>query len=77
MKRSDIVRALRDPEFRARLSEAERAHLPAHPSGLIELNESELTEALGGYLGGQDPLTFTVQSGTSIRSSSCRDYCCA
>lgn len=76
MKRSDVVRALRDPEVRARLSEEERAQLPAHPSGVIELNESELTEAFGGYAG-QDPLTFTVQSGTSIRSSSCRDYCCA
>ncbi len=74
MKKSDIIRALRDPEFRASLSDADRALLPAHPSGPIELNEAELSEALG--LGIILP-TQTLQAGTSIRSASCRDYCCA
>ncbi len=78
MKKSDIIRALRDPEFRASLSDADRALLPAHPSGLIELNETELSEALGGA----DPSTIILptkpqQPGTSIQSASCRDYCCA
>ena len=37
----DIVRAWKDPEYRASLSEVERAQLPAHPSGLIELENLE------------------------------------
>lgn len=74
MKKSDIIRALRDPEFRASLSDAERALLPAHPSGVIELNESELSEAIGG---GIILPTRPQLPGTSIRSASCRDYCCA
>ena len=79
MKKSDIIRALRDPEFRAGLSDADRALLPAHSSGLIELNENELSEALGGYYGDDlPPITRPPQQpGTSIRSASCRDYCCA
>ena len=37
----DIVRAWKDPEYRASLSDVERAQLPAHPSGLIELGNLE------------------------------------
>jgi len=37
----DIVRAWKDPEYRASLSDVERAQLPAHPSGLIELENLE------------------------------------
>jgi mersacidin/lichenicidin family type 2 lantibiotic len=45
----DVVRAWRDEEYRLSLSEAERALLPAHPSGLVELTETELDAAAGGH----------------------------
>jgi mersacidin/lichenicidin family type 2 lantibiotic len=50
MNTKTIVRAWRDPAFRASLTEAERAELPESPSGkpMTELDETELTEALGG-----------------------------
>ncbi len=37
----DIVRAWKDPEYRASLSEAERAQLPNEASGLINLEHLE------------------------------------
>lgn len=40
----DLVRALKDPEYRAGLKEADR---PVHPAGLIELADDELARASG------------------------------
>jgi len=50
MKRETIVRAWKDPEFRASLTSEERASLPECPAGtaFTELNESELEDAVGG-----------------------------
>jgi mersacidin/lichenicidin family type 2 lantibiotic len=50
MKRETIVRAWKDPEFRASLTSEERASLPDCPAGpaFTELNESELEDAVGG-----------------------------
>jgi mersacidin/lichenicidin family type 2 lantibiotic len=50
MKKTMIVRAWKDPAFRASLSPEERAALPESPSGkaLTELDESELLEVSGG-----------------------------
>jgi len=42
------IRAWKDEDFRLSLSEAERALLPAHPAGLIELSDTELEAAAGG-----------------------------
>lgn len=52
MKRETIVRAWKDPEFRARLSAEQRAFLPDSPSGkpLTELDDAELQEITGGRL---------------------------
>lgn len=50
MSRKDIIRAWKDPEYRASLSEAERARLPANPAGLLEAAEDELMAASGGFL---------------------------
>lgn len=54
MKTELIVRAWKDPEFRARLSTEERASLPDSPSGkpLTELDEETLHEIVGGLLRG-------------------------
>jgi mersacidin/lichenicidin family type 2 lantibiotic len=44
-----IIRAWKDVEYRLSLSEAERAQLPEHPAGLVELTENELNPVVGGY----------------------------
>jgi mersacidin/lichenicidin family type 2 lantibiotic len=47
MNKKKIIRAWRDPKFRASLSEEERAALPEHPSGVIELADESLGMAYG------------------------------
>ncbi len=42
MSHQDIIRAWKSAEFRSSLSEAERAMMPAHPAGVLELADSEL-----------------------------------
>ena len=48
MTKENIVRAWRDPEYRNNLSETERASLPDHPAGWIELADTDLNDAAGG-----------------------------
>ncbi|HEX6292732.1 MAG TPA: mersacidin/lichenicidin family type 2 lantibiotic [Herpetosiphonaceae bacterium] len=48
MSNVDIIRAWKDEEYRASLSETERAALPEHPAGLVELTDEELDLAAGG-----------------------------
>lgn len=48
MSHLDVVRAWKDEEYRLSLSEAERAALPNHPAGLIELSDGDLFEVAGG-----------------------------
>jgi mersacidin/lichenicidin family type 2 lantibiotic len=47
MHKLDIVRAWKDPLYRASLSPEQLAQLPANPAGLIELSEDRLTLASG------------------------------
>ncbi|HEX8702397.1 MAG TPA: mersacidin/lichenicidin family type 2 lantibiotic [Myxococcaceae bacterium] len=58
MKRETIVRAWKDPEFRAGLTSEERSALPECPAGtaFTDLDEQELADAVGGafYLEGID-----------------------
>jgi mersacidin/lichenicidin family type 2 lantibiotic len=48
MHKIDIVRAWKDPLYRASLSPEELAHLPANPAGAIELTDEQLKGAAGG-----------------------------
>jgi mersacidin/lichenicidin family type 2 lantibiotic len=59
MKKEWIVRAWKDPAFRASLSAEERASLPESPSGraLTELDESELLGITGGRAAALEPST--------------------
>ena len=52
MDTASIIKAWKDPEFRARLSTEQRAALPECPSGspLTELGEEELNDITGGRL---------------------------
>jgi mersacidin/lichenicidin family type 2 lantibiotic len=47
MSRMDVIRAWRDPEYRATLSSEERSRLPSNPVGLVELTDEELGRASG------------------------------
>ena len=48
MSNQDIIRAWKDEDYRLSLSEAERALLPEHPAGLIELEGAEIDGVAGG-----------------------------
>jgi mersacidin/lichenicidin family type 2 lantibiotic len=47
-KKIDVSRALRDEAYYLSLTEEERASLGAHPSGLIELEQTDLRSVSGG-----------------------------
>lgn len=48
MNVSHIIRAWKDPVYRAGLTQAELAGLPAHPSGAVELSDEDIGEMAGG-----------------------------
>jgi mersacidin/lichenicidin family type 2 lantibiotic len=50
MRKVDLVRAWKDPVYRASLTEEELAGLAAHPSGILELPEDQLKTAAGGFI---------------------------
>jgi len=50
MNTINTIRAWKDADYRASLSEAELAALPEHPAGLVELPEAELAEVGGAGL---------------------------
>ncbi|MBV9211981.1 MAG: mersacidin/lichenicidin family type 2 lantibiotic [Acidobacteria bacterium] len=58
MSKLDIIRAWKDAKYRRGLSDAERAALPEHPSGLIELSDEDLKSASG--LGGGGDIQTTA-----------------
>jgi len=78
MKKEHVVRAWRDPEFRASLSEAERAQLPAHPAAPIELDDARLGLAGGNVAGGPDPnpVPISYSYSTAVYSYGCDCICC-
>jgi mersacidin/lichenicidin family type 2 lantibiotic len=49
MSHWNIIRAWKDPEYRHSLDEAERALLPDHPAGVIELTDADLDAIAGGW----------------------------
>ncbi|HEY2292106.1 MAG TPA: mersacidin/lichenicidin family type 2 lantibiotic [Thermoanaerobaculia bacterium] len=42
MNKNDVIRAWKDPFYRATLSEEAQAALPQHPAGIIELSDEQL-----------------------------------
>jgi mersacidin/lichenicidin family type 2 lantibiotic len=60
MSQQNIVRAWKDEEYRSSLSEDERALLPAHPAGLIELDDADLDAAAGGVYTATWPCRVTL-----------------
>jgi mersacidin/lichenicidin family type 2 lantibiotic len=48
MSHENIIRAWKNEGFRQSLSEKERALLPEHPAGLVELADADLNAVAGG-----------------------------
>ena len=48
MTNRNIIRAWKDEQYRLSLSEAERALVPGHPAGAMELSDAALDGAAGG-----------------------------
>ena len=58
MKKNEIIQAWRNEEYFASLSEEERAALPAHPAGMIDMDDDILGSISGGCcttVGSWDP----------------------
>lgn len=64
-----IIRAWRDPEYRLGLSAEERAELPEHPAGAIELTDEELELAAGGFVPSHIPAPSYTNSSMGRPSS--------
>jgi mersacidin/lichenicidin family type 2 lantibiotic len=58
MQKIDVVRAWKDARYRQSLTPAERAELPQHPAGLVELSDEDLKSASG--LGGPTAMTTAI-----------------
>ncbi|WP_257458672.1 mersacidin/lichenicidin family type 2 lantibiotic [Archangium lipolyticum] len=73
MKKEMIVRAWKDPSFRASLSAEERASLPESPSGapLSELDETELGRIIGGALANKKTVTLPPGTGCTDDHPTC------
>jgi mersacidin/lichenicidin family type 2 lantibiotic len=69
MNKTDVIRAWKDPLYRARLSREEASGLPVHPSGILDLDEEQLKGASGGQI-----LT-TYKTCTAYTSSQARGCC--
>ena len=50
MKKQDIIRAWRDSEFYASLSEEDRAALPMNPAALPDVEDDVLNSVAGGCI---------------------------
>jgi mersacidin/lichenicidin family type 2 lantibiotic len=68
METFDVIRAWKDPVYRAALSEAQRSQIPAHPAGVVELKDDELKVATGG-------LITTFRTCTEYTASNFRACC--
>jgi len=50
MNKADVIRAWKDPFYRASLTAEQRALLPDHPAALVELDDEQLKSTSGAAL---------------------------
>lgn len=50
MSDQNIMRALKDEQYRMSLTEEERQQLPENPAGVFELREEDLSSIAGGRM---------------------------
>jgi mersacidin/lichenicidin family type 2 lantibiotic len=55
MNKNDVIRAWKDPFYRASLSEDAQAALPQHPAGITVLSDYQLTTS-----GASTPITTAI-----------------
>lgn len=69
----DAIRAWKDPEYRAGLSQQELSELADNPAGLVELSDEQLDVVAGGtgWLCLTITLTVSVCSPTGTACGSC------
>ena len=48
MSHTDIVRAWKDVKYRQSLSPEQRAQVPEHPAGMMNLTDADLDQVAGG-----------------------------
>ena len=68
MNKADVIRAWKDPFYRASLSAEQRALLPDHPASLVELDDEQLRSAYGSAL-------TTAQQCTELTFNNFRACC--
>jgi mersacidin/lichenicidin family type 2 lantibiotic len=68
MNKTDVIRAWKDPLYRASLSAEAQAALPQHPAGITELSDEQLVT-----MGGSTPVTTapTCTAYTFLNWKSC------
>lgn len=78
MHRDDIILAWKDEEYRASLGDDERASLPPHPAGAVDLSDESIGEA-GGYTinMGCIPITVITAIFDCIPTGNITMSCCA
>ena len=59
MSNLDVIRAWKDDEYCASLSEAQRASLPENPAGIVELTDAQMAVAAAGIFA-QDPIIISI-----------------
>ena len=69
MKKETLIRAWRDEEFRASLSDAELAELAEHPVGLLDVDDDVLRSVSAG--GGRSGGSVRTRPGTCGWSEWC------
>ncbi len=76
MKKHQIIRSWRDPEYRASLSDAERALLPEHPAAAIDISEAELALAGGDAVSeGVVPISRYTYNSAYASAGGCCECC--
>ncbi|OUC14106.1 MAG: hypothetical protein B0A82_13895 [Alkalinema sp. CACIAM 70d] len=49
MSQENVIRFWKDESFRNSLKDRDQTELPAHPAGLIQLNDADLGSVAGGF----------------------------
>jgi mersacidin/lichenicidin family type 2 lantibiotic len=69
---AEIVRAWKDAEYRATLSEEERASLPEHPAGWVELSDAQMETVMGAQQALTTPNCIVgIPAGTATGMQQC------
>jgi len=75
MNAFDIIRAWKDAAFRASLTEAQRASLPANPAGMVELSDADLDLVAGGAVRTSTAPGSGCGTGTGNGTGKCTRRC--